>query len=831
MSHQRQRANLRHQTFALVLYALLIIAAIVTINIIVNEYRFSIDSDSAVPAVIARLAMLSGDFIPHTWIFANGDLWIISSRIFLTIFYPILGLTYNLIATADTLSYFYLLFCIYGVCRFISPDDQRGSLIATIIAAGCLSITSFEFVIGQGAYAIYTGLALILFALVSRPIIANDTFHSKLTRWTLTALATCGLCLTNSTRSNVTIVAPLLAGWLAGVVFRRRPPDKHWLMSFANPAIVAVLFGAIVGSALYRELVLPRVLNNPGVSQLTVASGATMLAHLIALPRAWLQYFSLAPNGDLMPPWQHVAQIFVWMFSVCLLLAPMLIVATPKQNNDSLRTFAWIALACYGVSFSALIITKDMFVDFSEIRYATFGIYASVCVIALMLVKLRRKTPKLYITMSIVICVTSIIIGPSWKVLFNPGGITYSDRINLINVLKTHDVGTFVATYWNSYVISVLTGGEVEGYPVTVNYPSGVQALSMNSPTTLVYGGAGINQAVVLTRAESKGAIWDALQQQLGDPSRALTSGPFDIRIYHKNVGHEIYGDGTQFNSAVDASRLGIRLSRDVLPRCAASEPCIHYVSVTNTGTVVLATTGTRPFRLGIEGVDDHGSVVSQDAGRADFGLPLEPGRSEQVGIAISPNPKPEISSYRICLLQELVAWRCDRTEGATAPVNGTSRSLRYGTPRTTERLGATIALSGEPTITANGNSIQLHVLITNDGKGAFGSDTPPRGVNLGAHAIDATGAIVDNDLSRARIPQIAPGGTAAVLIALPAEKLFGKSAEILPVAEGVGWFDKWGTRPLIVGPFHRCNGKRTTGNMVCDAAGRPLPSVRHTQR
>jgi len=133
----------------------------------------------------------------------------------------------------------------------------------------------------------------------------------------------------------------------------------------------------------------------------------------------------------------------------------------------------------------------------------------------------------------------------------------------------------------------------------------------------------------------------------------------------------------------------------------------------------------------------------------------------------------------------------------------------------------ASLALSSPPEISANGQSIIVTVNVTNTGSGTFGSTTTPNNVNLAAHGIDATGKIVDQDLVRGHLPQVTPGATASATILLPVDKILGRSAEILPVQENVAWFDKWGTKPLKVGPFEACSD--TAAGKVCDSNGKPL--------
>ncbi|MGH8128863.1 MAG: hypothetical protein ACRETC_10995 [Gammaproteobacteria bacterium] len=135
----------------------------------------------------------------------------------------------------------------------------------------------------------------------------------------------------------------------------------------------------------------------------------------------------------------------------------------------------------------------------------------------------------------------------------------------------------------------------------------------------------------------------------------------------------------------------------------------------------------------------------------------------------------------------------------------------------------AELVLVGLPAVTADGKDVLVTVNVTNNGAAPFGTQaTPVHNVNLGAHAIDASGTAVDNDLARGAIPEVAPGATVKATILLPVDKVLGHSAQLIPVEEGVAWFNQWGTKPLVVGPFRACSS--ASAGSVCDASGKPLP-------
>jgi hypothetical protein len=163
------------------------------------------------------------------------------------------------------------------------------------------------------------------------------------------------------------------------------------------------------------------------------------------------------------------------------------------------------------------------------------------------------------------------------------------------------------------------------------------------------------------------------------------------------------------------------------------------------------------------------------------------------------------------------VSQQPSATSTATAAPAATVNSL------TADQVSVQMTLQGLPMLSADGQSIDVTVALANHGKTML-SSTGPNPVNLGAHSADTNGTVVDNDLARAGIPDIARDGQATVTIQLPIDKTLGKSAQILPVQENVAWFDTLGVKPLVVGPFNSCASSAT--GKVCGADGKPLVSA-----
>jgi hypothetical protein len=647
-------------------FALLCLVAAITLAsyVIFHSYRFSLNTDGAVEDILAKLAIEEGRLVPHNWTYANGDLWILGPRLFLVIAFPWLGLGYLLHASATWLTYLYLLLMVYGTCRVLAPRRTRAAIFASLLAAGCLSTLNFEFVIGQGAYSLYAALALALFALAARGF--EQSQRSSAMTLTLICVAALLVCISNATRGIVTVIAPLLTGWLAATLTSNQQRGFR-AKTFYYP--IAATVGACGGIATFRYWLLPGVVNSVGAAKSQLAPLPEAAHHMTLLPFAWFTYFGIHGGWEwLSPPWR-VLQAFVWLLAVVLLLAPLRVVSARKHYSASLQAFSWMALACYAISFAALVASRNLFDGPASMRYATFAVYASVCALAIQVDRMLEWRPKIFAVPAILLCIIPVATIADWRAEWTPGGITYAQRSALISSLEKRNIRRVLATYWNSEVLSVLSDGKIEGLPVDVDATAGLRRHAQNSPRTAIHGFNG-KQAVALTTSEASVATWKKLGSQLGEPMQHYRSGPFIVAVYDRSLARRFYDAEAIADTSVPSDKLAIRLSRTKLAPCRSVHPCRYWVNVTNAGKSPLATAGTKPFRLGIHGIDAQGRIVEWDAGRVDFPSPVLSGETERVEVVLPHPAEPQVANYQLCLLQEQVAWHCDRTKGSGNPTS-----------------------------------------------------------------------------------------------------------------------------------------------------------------
>jgi hypothetical protein len=641
-------------------WACLIAVVALATYVIFHAYRFSLNSDGAVADLLARLAIEEGRLVPLDWMYSNGDLWILGPRLFLIIAYPWLGLGYPLHAAATWITYIYLLLVVYGACRIVAPERPRAAIIATTLAAGSLSTPNFEFVVGQGSYSLYAALALALYALVSRPPLRASSGRASTITLLLAATAAALVCISNATRGNITVIVPLISGWLVALLLFRLQRRRGQALG-SGAMVLAIILGAIAGTLLYQVWLLPSVVNSSGAASFTLASPADMWKHILQLPSAWFVYFQIIGGWVWLSPLQRALQGLVWLLSIVLLLAPVSVLLTARRHGPALVTLSWLALACYGVTVGALVASNNLFDGPPSIRYATFGIYASLCVLAIRVDALVTQRRRGALALVALVCLVPVCTIAAWREEWTPGGITYAQRASLIASLEQHGVATLLATYWNAEVLDVLSDGRISAFPMAVNASTGLRRFGPNSPRYVTDAVRG-KQAVALTNAEATPRVWARIDEQFGAPLQSYQSGPFQVAVYDQPLVEAFYGRANPTDGSIIAGKLQVALSATELASCRSPQPCHHWIEVTNDGSRILATAGAKPLRLGIHGVDAQGKIVEWDAGRIDFPYPIHAGQTVRVTVELAPLSNPRVADYQLCLLQERVAWYCDRT-------------------------------------------------------------------------------------------------------------------------------------------------------------------------
>lgn len=668
MSQPKNNLNLQQS----VLWSALTIILLFVSSVLFHQYKYAFHSDDAIKTVLGRLAYADGSLVPKNWVYANGDILLLSPYVFSILIYPLIGISYLSNAISTWIAYLFLVLAVYFSCQKIA-GRPRAALISTIISAAGVSAANFEYVVAQGAYSMYAAVAVCTYAMVAsckfldknvgeaKKRVGISLFGFVISAWS---------CVSNPTRGVVTITLPVVMGWIAFIVFSGRAIGWARLFAEQYRSIASIIAGSVAGTLLFKYAIYPNILNYDAAAKFTFAPHTEILSHLSNTPTFWFEYFQIWGAWSSLSLVLRALQFAIWLVAGALIVLPIYTIVTFKKRSPSLTCLAWILLASYAITFSAMVTSPTLLSSPLDIRYVTFPVYGSICMFGIYADEFasRHKTyGKILLAGLIVVGLSS---AQQWRNEYKPdsissGNSSYTQRISLIKLLEANNVGTILTTYWNSHVITVLSNGSVDAYPVGIG--SQLKPFAHHMPRRIFYGRAGAKQAVVLSEADLNSNTWRVVEYQLGKPYEKLSVGPFTAWIYNKNITERALQIGSEVDSAIQPSQVQVSLSQLSFEACHVDSGCRYQIDAVNIGHHVLGSVGFRPMRLGIHGVDSSGNIIIQDAGRADFPVALKPGDSAHIDVKLPKSSNPRVSGYRLCLLQEGVNWLCGRTQSQSS--------------------------------------------------------------------------------------------------------------------------------------------------------------------
>lgn len=149
--------------------------------------------------------------------------------------------------------------------------------------------------------------------------------------------------------------------------------------------------------------------------------------------------------------------------------------------------------------------------------------------------------------------------------------------------------------------------------------------------------------------------------------------------------------------------------------------------------------------------------------------------------------------------------------ESAKTPVAQIAEPAAVGIdkPLTRDQVSVKLEQVGEVKYDAATDELLIRVKLQNNGQTPLitaGKLPVKLGVQLVGEDGNPDKAPGNREFARVPLPMIAPGQSVEVDARIPAKPTVGLRLRVLPLQEGVAWFDKLGQHALLIGPMGNCS-------------------------
>jgi hypothetical protein len=482
-----------------------------------------LNSDGAVPLLLADEILRDGSLFPSTWHYANGEVWTFAAQIFALPFVLVVGVSLPALKLANMTALVFAVACVALVVRYMT----RSSAFALIVALGVLAPFSSEHigvVYMQAAYGLVIGQLALLIYLSLRILDRSEGQGAPKWIWIVYAALLFQFAAGSPLRAFVYWLLPLAAACIVTLRFWGRQDTVRLLV-----VSIAVLLAGAAMHELMRE-------------HLLIAAGVSTRPHSIGdwLPTAqklWERAFGFLDYGSFLQ--FQVAPVFGAerrmraIFLGFALAASFLTLRPSRGDSPKSVFFAALSAAMFVVVLGIIVI-----IDVPVGRYLLPSLL--LCLAALMItLRLRLHAHALASTVVTAIFVVAFCGGASLRAFAlppAPQGCDVPTRIcSLRSALEQRGLDKGFATYWEANVTTLASNGRIE--------VCGVKAGAHVEPFRWLVSERCFDPPaesdryfVAFRRAEAARIDRDAYVADLGRPDSIAEVSDYEIWIYEPGM-------------------------------------------------------------------------------------------------------------------------------------------------------------------------------------------------------------------------------------------------------------------------------------------------------
>lgn len=532
------------------LYVVLIANLFVLALYVVHGYWNSFHTDASTKNLLAQEMWETGKFFPRDWNYQNRDLMVVFGQVLIWPLLPFFENGFALHAFAGLIFSAAILGSLWKLTALTCETKWQRIAIVAMFAGG-LSFRTAENIFGQVSYGVVLLLSCIVVVVGWRTLVDRGRrLHVGLLALALVLLLA---TWSNPQRALISYLLPLFAAVGAHVLWGGAAAEIGKRLRRGCLTSAAAILGFVAGAAC-SAFVLGLVQNINGVASPRWLAFEGIVNNLVHSAQA-----VIAMLGGTPPAGHEVVNLDGAYVSVRLVASVLLMLLLPwgvwraiRIGQPALKFLAvFVAIQCSAILFLFATTTiPDMIDPATSGRYLAPPVLLGLVV--LFSIPLIRNRVSLNVTVLALMCVllTSSMVRLGHEALpvrsHNPA------QAAVLEALRANKLEYGYATYWNSGIYTVLSGGESAIRQVSLEHgrPMPMRHLSSNRwYEAEAWEGSTF---LLLSESEEKFVDWAAMESVMGTQPQRVAVGHLTAFVYPENIAKKMPSWSRLFNRPVD---------------------------------------------------------------------------------------------------------------------------------------------------------------------------------------------------------------------------------------------------------------------------------------
>ena len=515
-------------------------------------YEEHLHSDSAVRLLLAEEIVRSGELMPSSWYFVNGDLWLLSAHWFALPIIALLPVSPLAHAMAGAVSATVLVASVWTLLSALKTCATTRIWLVAIFLGGFSGLTA-EGLFGQAPYAMIFASMLVILSAIIRSL---DDEEIKPAWMILVAILCALLIATNPLRAIIFCFLPLALAlcFVCWTQLSKSASASHCLAGEAHGMpttacwgiVRAILLGVLLGGII-RAGLTPGLHQTAGVMSdfLQVNTLEQIPSAVAALVKGLLASLGSRPNTTPVLGAEGVYHLLrLALAAAAVVLASQAVVGGLSSGRTGMRFIGFFSASSFALTAFICIGTNliQLSPDIEAIRYLMPGTVLLLFLIMINFPDWREVPVRAFLTLTFVVGFGAssysnlfLVDIASKRKIDDQSAYAWQSRA-LASVLRERGLKYGYATYWLANSTTVHSSGEIQVRPIYLEGGLPVPRLWQSSSYWYSPSAWSGETFIALTSEEADRLEISRFQLSGLTPNQIIRQEGFEIWVFPSNL-------------------------------------------------------------------------------------------------------------------------------------------------------------------------------------------------------------------------------------------------------------------------------------------------------